>query len=171
MDIYSPPIISTNSDLILVSDYPDANNSLLWYDQDVVSPLIHDTNPVNLFCPLNLCDSNGAVIDPQNLSFSLTQFSGDSPSYNSLINGTSRGPSLIDYCLSKCVREHCKLQFSLTIMVVIIVCNMIKTACMTIILWKQDPEPLVTLGDAIASFLDRPDVTTKRNCIVGRTRF
>ncbi|KAF6232072.1 hypothetical protein HO173_009666 [Letharia columbiana] len=56
-------------------------------------------------------------------------------------------------------------------MIVVIICNLIKTVCMSIIAWKQDPEPLVTLGDAIASFLDRPDVTTEGNCIVGKTRF
>lgn len=42
---------------------------------------------------------------------------------------------------------------------------------MGMISWKQDPEPLVTFGDAIASFLDRPDVTTERHCIAGRTWF
>lgn len=54
-------------------------------------------------------------------------------------------------------------------MVVLMICNLIKTICMSLIAWKQDPEPL--LGDAIASFLDRPDVTTEGNCIVEKTRF
>lgn len=42
---------------------------------------------------------------------------------------------------------------------------------MSIIAWKQGPELLVNFGDAIASFLDVPDVTTEGNCIMGKTRF
>lgn len=56
-------------------------------------------------------------------------------------------------------------------MIVVIICNMIKTVCMITIVGKQDPESLVTLGDAIASFLDRPDVIIKQNCMAGRSRF
>ena len=41
-------------------------------------------------------------------------------------------------------------------MVAVIVCNGIKVICMGIIVWKLDPDPLVTTGDAIASFLDSP---------------
>ena len=171
VDTYSTPIISINSDLILVSNYSDANNSLLWYDQDLIGAPNEDYNGDSVFCSLGLCDDTGAVVDPQNLSFNLSAMYNMRYFHNNDTYGTISGLSSIDYCLSKPVREHCKLQFSLTIMIVVIVCNMIETVCMIIILWKQDLEPLVTLGDAIASFLDRPDVTTKRNCIAGRTRF
>ena len=37
--------------------------------------------------------------------------------------------------------------------------------------WKRPREPLVTPGDAVASFLDRPDLTTKGNCLSGSRRF
>ena len=176
VDTYSATIVSTNSDLILVSDYQDANNSLVWYGQKISSSLIHG-RPWSVFCDLGLCDDAGAVINPQNLSFyrsviyATAEIYGTAEYQNSHSNWTTSRLSSIDYCLSKRVREHCTLQFSLTIIIVVIVCNMIKTVCMTIILWEQELEPLVTLGDAIASFLDRPDVTTKRNCIAGRTRF
>ena len=162
VDTYSAPIISANSDLLLISDCPDVGNSLVWYHQNVYSPLIDGTS-ASVFCNQGFCSQTGAMVIPRNLW--LTNTDG-----NILMNWTAPECS-IDYCLSKRVREHCKLQFSLTIMVVVIVCNMIKTLCMAMILRKQDPEPLVILGDAIASFLDRPDVTTERNCIAGRARF
>lgn len=152
VETYSAPIISTNSDLMLVSNSSDdsnANNSLVWYHEDAYSPLFY--YGASVFCFLGLCDPTGAV-------------------NSSYYNGATTDPGF-DYCLSKRVGEHCKLQFSLTIMTVVIVCNLIKTVCMAMISWKQDPEPLVTLGDAIASFLDRPDVTTDRHCIAGRTWF
>lgn len=179
VDTYSAPIISTNSDLILVSNYENANNSLIWYDQDLYSPLFYYGDSV--FCYLYLCDRSGVVTNPRNLSITLYDESLDQSNFilvepynatlSGIFNGTNTELSSVAYCLSKRVGEHCKLQCSLTIMIVVIVCNMIKTVCMAMISWKQDPKPLVTLGDAIASFLDRPDVTTKRNCIAGRTRF
>ena len=174
VDTYSAPIISTNSDLILVSDYAGfsnsvvTSNSVVWYRQDQFSQLIYGASD-DAFCFLGLCDGTGAVIDPQNLSFNMSQLLSET-GYN-FVNATTPGFSSINYCFSKRVKEHCKLQFSLAILIVVIVCNMMKTVSMTIIMWKKGPEPLVTLGDAIASFLDQPDVATERNCVAGRLRF
>ena len=155
VDTYSAPLITTNSDLVLVLDsgYQNANDSLIWAHQNLYSPLFY--YGVSVLCFPAFCIGPEAVTGLQDLSFGME-------------DGTT---AWVDYCVSRVVGEHCKLQFSLTIMIVVIVCNMIKTVCMAMILWKQDPEPLVTLGDAIASFLDRPDVTTENNCIAGRTAF
>ena len=56
-------------------------------------------------------------------------------------------------------------------MIVVIVCNFIKMTCMAWIAWKQDSEPLVTLGDAITSFLTTPDKFTAGNCIAGKESY
>ena len=77
----------------------------------------------------------------------------------------------IRYCFCQPVEEQCTLQFSLAIMIVVILCNLVKTVCMVTIAWKKDTEPLMTLGDAIASFVDTPDPTTVGNCVAGKSRF
>lgn len=77
----------------------------------------------------------------------------------------------VQYCLSQEMGEHCKLQFSAAIMIIVIVCNLIKTICMACIVWRQDSEPLVTFGDAVASFLNKPDSSTKGNCLAGKHRY
>lgn len=74
----------------------------------------------------------------------------------------------VQYCLSEQVEEHCKLQFSIAIMIFVICCNFIKMVCMFWIIRKRDSEPLVTLGDAIASFLDTPDQMTLNACLAGQ---
>lgn len=56
------------------------------------------------------------------------------------------GGEAIEYCLSETVQEHCKLQFSKTIMVVVIVCNLAKLCCMLSAILKQSGESLVTTG-------------------------
>lgn len=175
VEIYTAPIISTYSDLILVSTYSNATNSLLYYDQNVESQLISDSMGLGGPCSLPIletCDPSKVIANPLEWSIDIPQYTVYYTSYAS----TSEDPSIfngtrIQYCLSKGVEEHCKLQFSLAIMIIVIICNLVKTICMSIIAWKQDPKPLVTLGDAIASFLNRPDVKSEGKCVVGKTRF
>ena len=77
----------------------------------------------------------------------------------------------IEYCLSQTVEDHCKVQFSGAIMVVVNVCNLCKMIIMGHIAWRRPSQPLVTVGDAVASFLDHPDLTTMGNCLAGKNQF
>lgn len=77
----------------------------------------------------------------------------------------------IQYCLSKPVEEHCRLQLSLLIMCIVIFCNFMKALCMYLVLRYQKHRPLVTLGDAIESFLQHRDVSTKNSCLADRSAF
>jgi len=52
----------------------------------------------------------------------------------------------IEYCLSEVVDEHCKLQFSKTVMIVVILCNLLKACCMLYAAFRQQEESLVTTG-------------------------
>lgn len=79
--------------------------------------------------------------------------------------------SPIEYCLSERTEPSCKLQFSLVIMVIVILCNFAKCLCMGLTLWKPSSMPLLTLGDAITSFLDLPDPNTVNNCLAGKYGF
>ncbi len=98
----------------------------------------------------------------------------------------------IQYCLSERTEAHCKLQYSLTIMIVVIICNATKAVCMIALLLSQKEETLVTLGyalpnpsslhpqassyyvdnsDAVSSFLEMPDSTTVACCTFDRDDF
>lgn len=77
----------------------------------------------------------------------------------------------IKYCLSQQVDERCRLQFSLPILVVVVICNLIKLVCMAFTLFGGKDEPLITIGDAIASFLDDPDSTTHGRCLSSKEDF
>lgn len=50
-----------------------------------------------------------------------------------------------------------------------IVCNALKSAAMFWTLYRQKDATLVTIGDAIASYLDQPDELTKGRCLMSRT--
>lgn len=77
--------------------------------------------------------------------------------------------SSVLYCLSEEVHERCSLNLSISIAVVVILTNMIKILCMSLTLHKYRQHlPLVTLGDAVAHFLNHPDPQTKDQCLYTR---
>ena len=74
----------------------------------------------------------------------------------------------IEYCLSERVQERCQLQFSITIMVIVIIANFLKLLCMLYTVRSHSVPTLVTVGDAIASFLQDPDPTTVGHCTLSK---
>ena len=87
-------------------------------------------------------------------------------------DSTYNGCFYIQYCLSqKTDVAECQLQFSSLIMIIVISCNITKLACMVMLLLGQEAKPLVTLGDAVESFLATPDATTELMCLADKSKF
>ena len=74
----------------------------------------------------------------------------------------------ISGCKSEKVMERCKVQFSLGIMMVVICCNLVKACGMVMAVVRSREPTLVTLGDAIDSFLSIRDPTTIGICYADR---
>ena len=74
----------------------------------------------------------------------------------------------ISRCKSEKVAERCKVQFSLGIMIAVIFCNLVKACCMIATIVRSREPTLVTLGDAIDSFLRIPDPMTTGICFADR---
>jgi len=55
---------------------------------------------------------------------------------------------------------QCTISISLKLLIAVIVCNALKAICFVCTLRAKSFHPLATVGDAVASFLDRPDPTT-----------
>ena len=73
----------------------------------------------------------------------------------------------VEYCLSKPEEHRCKVRMSLPIMVTILFMNAAKAGCILFAL-LDGTTTLVTLGDAIASFLGRPDRYTRGYCTLSK---
>ena len=75
----------------------------------------------------------------------------------------------VEYCYSLPSEEHCKLQFSVGLLVTVVVLNLVKAGLMLACAlgWREEP-PLLTVGDAVASFLERPDASTRGMCLLTR---
>ena len=67
----------------------------------------------------------------------------------------------IDYCLAERTEQRCSFNGNIPIVLVVIVCNIIKVVIMVLVALHLPGRPLITLGDAIESFLNRTDETTK----------
>ena len=69
----------------------------------------------------------------------------------------------IDYCLSQPtdLGGTCKLQYSSIIMICVVIANTVKFCCIVFLLRTQFEPVLATIGDGIASFLERPDTMTE----------
>ena len=70
----------------------------------------------------------------------------------------------VDYCLAESADNYslnCTISGNTTLLLAVIICNAIKAACLiiTLVCWRTNP--LAVLGDAVASYMDYPDRTTK----------
>lgn len=74
----------------------------------------------------------------------------------------------VTHGIAKIVTPESRLQISLTFMLVVIFFNSLKLAVMGWILFTDKSAYIVTLGDAAASFLERPDPTTRHQCTLGK---
>lgn len=142
-EAYQPEILSDRSDLLAVSSANSTLTSLLYYwSRDDFS-----SNPWT--CP--------SSSEPYCTNFTKDYFE---------VFGYP-----IDHCLSRRQAEKCQLQFSFPIMIIVIICNLTKAVCMLLTIWYRFATPLLTVGDAIASFLRRPDIYTRNNCLSDKYNF
>lgn len=74
----------------------------------------------------------------------------------------------IDYCLSERVEGRCSLSFSLPIIVVVMICNIGKALIMIFTAFGVKDKPLITIGDAVDSFLNANDPNTKGMCLMDK---
>jgi hypothetical protein len=74
----------------------------------------------------------------------------------------------VAYCLAENVPQFCKVQSSLNIAIVVICLNLFKAAIMLYLATQTKETPFMTVGDAIASYIEVPDAETKDMCIVSR---
>ncbi|KAK0333133.1 hypothetical protein LTR91_025708 [Friedmanniomyces endolithicus] len=74
----------------------------------------------------------------------------------------------IDYCLAQTRPSDCKLQFTLYILITVILMNACNSVRVFLTLYWQKDETLVRIGDALSSFLDRPVALTKGRCLMAK---
>ncbi|PYH81230.1 hypothetical protein BO82DRAFT_311044 [Aspergillus uvarum CBS 121591] len=74
----------------------------------------------------------------------------------------------ISHCMAKRAVQRCELLFSPSIALAVIVSNLVKVVCMFLAARTDRPGILLRVGDAVASFLNQPDLTTQGRCLMSR---
>jgi hypothetical protein len=84
----------------------------------------------------------------------------------------SSGQYPIDYCWSKPtdLGGMCQLQYSLIIMICVLIANAFKFPCIVFVLSTHFEPVLATIGDGIASFLEIPDKWTAKRPFLNRNQ-
>ncbi|KAI1389608.1 uncharacterized protein F4822DRAFT_205946 [Hypoxylon trugodes] len=107
--------------------------------------------------------------DPTTTSLIYTSQSGTSLTTFSSNNNDITAPdgSSVQYCLARpSAPETCSVNLSGSILGIAVLINLATVITMAVILARSSFEPLVTIGDAIRSFLRHPDPTTANSCLL-----
>ena len=148
---YAVSFVSKVRNVLLVTNDTDATNNILkinsWYSGDEVS--------YHWIC------GDGYSNEPYQFGSPVCTLSIALATAN---NWTLFGHP-ISYCMVEPVIEECRLSFSLVIMLAVIAANLTKATIMVWTVWKLREPTLVTIGDAVASFLEQPDPTTAGICL------
>lgn len=77
----------------------------------------------------------------------------------------------LQQCYSQQTEEHCKLLFSNPLCWVVTTINLLKCILMLFVAFGDDKEtPLLTVGDAVASFMQEEDTSTENMCLARKAR-
>ncbi|KAL4972308.1 hypothetical protein BDW66DRAFT_164259 [Aspergillus desertorum] len=72
----------------------------------------------------------------------------------------------VEYCLVETAAEKCTLEFSLPLASVVIATNLVKAVLIILASLILESTQLLTVGDAVASFLRAPDELTRERCLL-----
>lgn len=75
----------------------------------------------------------------------------------------------VEHCLTVPIEESCQLVFSPPICLIVIGCNIIKLVCALFTASDGRDDVFMTIGDAISSYLTRPDPTTEGCCLLSKS--
>ncbi|KAF4896972.1 hypothetical protein CGCF415_v011381 [Colletotrichum fructicola] len=114
------------------------------------------------------------VTDSASTSNSLVQTAKSGSSLSQFVDPTN--PSSIkindttaEYCLARPEsRESCSVILNGSLLGVIAILNLVSVSAIGAVYFFTGFEPLVTLGDALASFITHPDHTTKASCLLDK---
>ncbi|RAR04451.1 serine/threonine protein kinase [Stemphylium lycopersici] len=162
MQNYSTGCQREYSDILVVSTSVISQPPLLWarYPQRLVSVETGETNqdPFNWICS-DLMDPNDAEPDRCSLEIAMDRFDSGG-------NWTIQCYP-VSHCLARTIDSTCQLQFYGYLMIAVVVFGVIKVLTICYLVFERPAgQYLRAIGDAIASFLEREDSTTKDMCLI-----
>ncbi|KIW75837.1 hypothetical protein Z517_10582 [Fonsecaea pedrosoi CBS 271.37] len=75
----------------------------------------------------------------------------------------------VEYCLSEQVTEKCSYNGNIPIIAIVLSCNAVKIVIMLFVAFRLKDNPLITVGDAVESFLNENETSTKGLCLLSKS--
>jgi hypothetical protein len=154
--LYSANYVSGLGELFLVAD--DVSLDIATYRS-----VLDNTFSANSSGITDLLSATGRADNDTYLSFPVPQMTGEGwiP--------MKKGSVHVAYAFARVVQSgNSSLEISLFFMLIVIVSNLVKAIAMLLVLLDERPVYLVTVGDAIASFLETPDPVTLDLCTLSK---
>lgn len=161
IDAYSIPFQTNRGSLILV-----VPNTTTGFDKGIPTARFQGEEAINTI-EVTSCPSGpfSWICPPQNC--------GDQCQFNvgavkkDLANWKPYESEIL-YCLSEPIEQHCRLLYSAHLAMTVIILNAFKALIMLYIALGIKQSPLMTMGDAVVSFLHMRDATTAGMCLASR---
>ncbi|RMJ18109.1 hypothetical protein CDV36_002190 [Fusarium kuroshium] len=172
LSTYRRNLLSTRGDVILVmdTDFP-----YLWNNNSLpleINPLKIQPPSKNWMCNLDSVSGTAISVQAWNWECDTAAIKADNWTIEfdiQLDSGlVSRHPSRVDHCYSKPTFEHCKVIVNLPLLGGVIACNVVKLVGLALTWLYLEKRPLLTLGDAVDSFLANPDPATKKRHLMSK---
>jgi hypothetical protein len=72
----------------------------------------------------------------------------------------------VDYCLSEVLSDRCRVQFVPPLAYIVMCFNFLKASILLFVFFVEKDNPIMTIGDAVASFLTQRDKSTRDFCFL-----
>lgn len=172
VDAFKVPFQEVYSKLLLVTDDVKGNSdtyaymlsNYIWQPADDVST---ESTPYDWLCVINSAHSSETRCEGY-YDYEARWTARYSPLANWTVMWVDEIEYNIQYCLAEKAQQYCKLKYSLPLITIVIAVNLIKTAILLIVWIKLQNAPILTIGDAIASFLRCPDPHSESSCLLSK---
>ncbi|KAE8381623.1 hypothetical protein BDV26DRAFT_301230 [Aspergillus bertholletiae] len=144
--------------LLLTDDFHPNDTDFDFLTTQVVSTPVRGNNPYAWMC----CTDTLYFCDPQMLC--RDQLSEVRAHANNWIVGGYRVKS----CLAEKIAGKCKLEYSLPLAIIVIVFNVVKAIIICAVALTMRDLPILTTGDAVASFLKTPETRNRDHCLMSK---
>ena len=162
--IFSAPYLHDYMNVILVTNVSSATYEKSWLANTAqlanTAGLINEAGSSVWLCGSRNCKPDMSLVKSWNVSFTVNVPQKDA--FSPFLKSTHYGTQIafVKYCIAEPTQPSCTMELSPQLLVAAIVCNVVKVAILILLLCSTFT-PLVTIGDAIASYIDEPDPSTK----------
>lgn len=156
MSAYATNFQSEYGSVLLLTDFHPNDTDFDFLSIQGASTPVKGNNPYAWMC----CNQTVYACDMQTLC------RDQLPEIRTHVDNWIVGGYRVNYCLAEKVPGNCKLEYSLPLAIIVIVFNIVKAIIICAVALTMTDLPILTTGDALASFLKTPETRDRDHCLM-----